>query len=292
MQNQFLGLKPPLCLPDTARWHILPIPYDASVCYRPGARYGPQAIIEASGQMELFDEEIKSEPYKAGIYTHPYLDTVIDPEKMCGLIMERSLKIIGLGNKRICTIGGDHSITIGVVNALYQHYGRLNIIQFDAHLDLRGSYQGSEFSHACVMRRIWDMANIVQIGIRSFSKEEWDFIQKYDHRPIMAHNVKEDLDKSIQAMKNALDPNLPTYITIDLDCLDPSHMPSVGTPEPGGLNWYELTYFLKYIALRSRRIIGFDCVELAPIGGLNFADYTAARLIYKFIGYIFHYYDT
>ncbi|OCC15697.1 Agmatinase [Dissulfuribacter thermophilus] len=283
MQNQFLNLTPPYSSRDQAKWFLIPAPFDASTCYRPGARFGPQAIIEASTQMELLDEELLFEPYKIGIHTTQAIEPVLDPEKMAELVREEVSKAIDQG-KMVCTLGGDHSVSIGAITAFFNAFGPLNIIQFDAHLDLRESYQGSRFSHACVMRRVWDLGNPIQVGIRSFSGEELTFLKETGAKPIFAKDIFSDPQGSIDSVIKSLDKSLPTYITIDLDCLDPSVMPAVGTPEPGGMLWYTLLNFLQTIISNSN-IVGFDCVELSPVPGINFPEFTAARLIYKVIGY-------
>ncbi len=283
MQNQFLNLTPPYSSRDQARWFLIPAPFDASTCYRPGARFGPQAIIEASTQMELLDEELLFEPYKVGIHTTHPLEPVLDPEKMAELVKKEVSKAIDQG-KMVCTLGGDHSVSIGSITAFFKAFGPLNIIQFDAHLDLRETYQGSRFSHACVMKRVWDLGNPIQVGIRSFSEEELNFLKKTGAKPIFAKDIFSEPQGSIDSVIKSLDKSLPTYITIDLDCLDPSVMPAVGTPEPGGMSWYILVNFLQTIISNSN-IVGFDCVELSPVPGINFPEFTAARLIYKVIGY-------
>ena len=286
MGGQFLNLNQEFSHPERAKWVIIQAPFDASVCYRPGARLGPQAIVEASSQLEHFDEELLCEPYRVGIHTQDPIEPVIDPRQMSKLVYEEALKSFEMG-KRVCLLGGDHSVSIGAIQAAHQVHGRLNLVQFDAHLDLRDSYQGSTHSHACTMRRVWDMVNPIQIGIRSFSKEEFEFLRSQAKPPISAGQIHSDPQGSLEEMKARVQPDLPTYVTLDLDCLDPSIMPAVGTPEPGGLLWYQILSFLREITTWSN-VVGFDCVELAPIPGMNFPEFTAARLIYKVIGYCHH----
>ncbi len=286
MGGQFLNLNQEFSHPERAKWVIIQAPFDASVCYRPGARLGPQAIVEASSQLEHFDEELLCEPYRVGIHTQDPIEPVIDPRQMSELVYEKALKSFEMG-KRVCLLGGDHSVSIGAIQAAHQVHGRLNLVQFDAHLDLRDTYQGSTHSHACTMRRVWDMVNPIQIGIRSFSKEEFEFLRSQAKPPISASQIHSDPQGSLEEMKARLQPDLPTYVTLDLDCLDPSIMPAVGTPEPGGLLWYQILSFLREITTWSN-VVGFDCVELAPIPGMNFPEFTAARLVYKVIGYCHH----
>ena len=283
MGRQFLNLSPEFSELNEARWVIIQAPYDSSVCYRPGARFGPQAILEASSQLEYFDEELLCEPFRIGIHTRNPIEPVVDPEDMSMLVREEALTFFAMG-KRVCLLGGDHSVSIGAIQSAHKVYGRLNLVQFDAHLDLRDSYQGSTHSHACTMRRVWEMVNPVQIGIRSFSKEEFQFLKNEASEPIYARNIHASIEGALEEMNRRLLPELPTYVTVDLDCLDPSIMPAVGTPEPGGLGWYQMLLFLREIATRYD-VVGFDCVELAPIPGMNFPEFTAARLVYKIIGY-------
>ena len=286
MGTQFLALGHEFSSEDKASWIIIPVPFDATTCYRPGARFGPQAIIDASCQMELFDEELLSEPFRHGIHTRSPVEPLIDPKEMA-LNVEEVVASILSGGKRVCVLGGDHSISIGAIEAAKRVYGKINLVQFDAHLDLRENYQGSPYSHACVMRRVWDGTNPIQVGIRSYSREEYDFLVGQDRLPLTAYSVRQDLEGTTLELARRLEAALPTYVTIDLDCLDPSIMPAVGTPEPGGLNWFDLLSLLRTIT-RTTTVIGFDCVELAPVPGLNHPEYTASRLVYKMIGYCSH----
>lgn len=281
---QFLGLNSPYSDRNTARAVIVPVPYDGTTCYKPGARDAPFHIIAASPHMEFYDEETDSEPYLQGIHTLEPLEPTHLPEKMASMVRESVQDIIS-EFKLPVTIGGEHSVSIGAIQAASEVFGRINIVHFDAHTDLRDSYLGTRFSHACVLRRVWNIGNVIQVGIRSVSREEKEFLSTQGREPVWAKDIIEDRASSIRAVLSLLEP-LPTYVTIDLDCLDPSIMPAVGTPEPGGLSWTDITRFLRELA-GATRIIGFDVVELSPIPGYHAADFTAARLIYKFIAYIF-----
>jgi len=187
-------------------------------------------------------------------------------------------------NKFVVTIGGEHSISIGAIKAFYEKFGMMNIIQFDAHSDLRDSYLGTKFNHGCVMQRVYGLGNIIQIGIRAISEEEWYFLKEKNNLPFFAKNVVNNLHDSLKAILNKLE-DLPTYITFDLDCLDPSIMPAVGTPVPGGLGWYDALYILKALSQKAK-IVGFDVVELSPLPGYHAADFLSANLIYKLLNYI------
>ena len=282
MGCQFLGPLYSAGFKD-AGFVICPIPYDATASYGVGARNGPARIIEASQQLELFDEELEIEPYQVGIHTIPPLETPIEPQKAKELCQSKAKELFGQ-KKTPIFVGGDHSISIGIIEAASHIFDRLTVLQLDAHTDMRDEYQGTRLSHACVARRAMERCDVVQAAIRSSSKEEWEFLKKTNALPITAALIKKDLKNATQNILTRINTkNL--YITIDVDCLDPSIMPATGTPEPGGLNWYELTYIVRE-TIKHHRIVGFDVVELAPIPGLHYPEFTCARLIYKIIGYI------
>ncbi len=270
---------------DRASTVILPVPYDASVCYQPGSRWAPERIISASNQMELLDEETGTEPIWQGIHTLNPLEVPVSPELLVDLVASKVRDTYDPG-KLYVTIGGDHSVSIGAIQALSDIYNQqITVIQFDAHADLRDEYQGTKFSHACVMRRAYECTSkTVQIGIRSISKKEMEFAQQERLNFIWAKNIYNDTAKAKRQLINILDSD-PVYITIDMDCLDPSIMPAVGTPEPGGLDWYQLIDMLRTITSKAN-VIGFDVVELCPIPSMISCDYITARLIYKLIAYI------
>jgi agmatinase len=283
MPFQFLGAAPPHADQDRARVVVVPVPFDGTTCYKAGAREGPYAILAASPHMEFYDEETETEIRGEDIYTVEPLEPVLPPEEMIRRVREAVEPVLRSGKFPVI-LGGEHSVSIGAIEAAHRARGRLNIVQFDAHADLRDAYQGTPYSHACVMRRVWPLGNIVQVGIRSLSKEEMEFLRDRRAGPIWAREVRDDLQNAVRKCLALID-DCPTYVTIDLDCLDPSIMPAVGTPEPGGLLWADAMAFLKALA-GSTEIVGFDVVELAPIPGYHAADYTAARLIYKFLGHI------
>ncbi len=261
---------------------VVPVPFDATTCYRAGARHGPMHILAASPHMELYEEDLGCEVYRCGIHTTDPLEPCISPEEMAARVETRVLEI--LQEERLpVVLGGDHSVSIGAIRACASASGDLDIIQFDAHTDLRDQYQGSRYSHACVMKRVWSLGNVVQVGIRSTSKEEMDFLGKKGRPPFWAREILCDVDGAGERILERLG-GRPAYITIDLDCLDPGIMPSVGTPEPGGLLWHHLTGLLRKIT-SAVSVVGFDVVELSPIPGLHAPDYLAARLVYKLIGF-------
>ena len=267
---------------ERAQVALLPVPYDGTASYRPGARRGPSAILEASPQLELYDEELQAEPYRVGIATLPPLDAVIDPEAMTKRV-EQAVSLVLQSEKFPIVLGGDHSITVGAVRALAERYGPLSVLQLDAHSDLREEYQGSRFSHACVARRILELGcSLVQLGIRSLTREDAELIRQQEAlTTVYAHELHRDFKGALGALERLRGP---VYISVDLDVLDPGVMPAVGTPEPGGLGWYQLLAVLREAFVRYE-VVGCDVVELCPIEGMVAPDFTAARLVYKLIGY-------
>ena len=270
---------------DKARVIVVPAPYEGTVTYRRGTKDGPSAIFEASKNMELFDEELNVETYKLGIHTMAPLDIAnLSPEAMIKIIYKTEKDILAAGKFPVL-IGGEHSVSIGAVKAARDVFGDISILHLDAHYDLRDEYEGSKHSHACVGRRMQEIAPLVQLGVRSISKEEKDFLASSNNivRSISAYDILNDYlwdKKALEVLKEKV------YISIDLDVLDPSIMPAVGTPEPGGLGWYLMLDVLKLIA-QDKEIVGFDITELAPLEGNIAPDFLASKLIYRLLGYIF-----
>lgn len=281
--NNFGGLPLKYSNHEGSRVLIIPIPYERTVSYRKGTRKGPQAIIEASKNLELYDEELKEEIYKIGIHTLNEIKPLCDdPKEMIEKVFEIISPEVKVG-RLVITLGGEHSITIASVKAHREKFKNLSVLQLDAHADLRDSYCGTKYSHASVIRRILDFTPVTQVGIRSLSKEEADFVKKRKRVVFFAKDIFKNKTFFEEIMSSLSEE---VYLTIDLDVLDPSIMPSVGTPEPGGFQWYDILNFLHTLSQR-KKIVGFDVVELAPISGNVSPDFLAARLIYKLIGYIF-----
>jgi len=278
----FAALPPEYSDWERAKVALLPIPYDGTASYRAGSRRGPLAVLEASPQLELYDEELQSEPYRVGVATLPPLDVVLDPEAMVKRV-ERAVSLVIQSGKFPVVLGGDHSITVGVVRALVERHGALSVLQLDAHSDLREEYQGSRFSHACVARRILEMGcSLVQVGIRSVPREDAEFIREHEAiTTVYAYELSREPGRAVEALGRL---KSPVYVSVDLDVFDPGTMPAVGTPEPGGLGWYEVLAILRE-AFQRHEVVGCDVVELCPVEGLVAPDFTAARLIYKLIGY-------
>ncbi len=279
--QDFLGLPPDADRIEAGQVAILPIPYDLTMSYQTGARRGPQAILEASQYVELYDDELAGE-HHTGIWTLPPLEpTAKGPEAMTGTIEQAMGKLLKAGVFPI-SIGGDHSVTHGLVRAVAKHFDEFSVLQLDAHADLRDEYHGTPWSHACVGRRICEVAPLVQMGIRSFSSEEAAYMAEQDRTiTLTASQMRQD-SQAVEAALATL--KKPVYITLDLDVFDPAFMPATGTPEPGGLDWYAVTALLRR-TFEMHQVIGCDVVELAPIPGLVAPDFLAAKLIYKMIGY-------
>ena len=265
---------------EGSRIIIVPVPYDATSTWMRGSDKGPDAIMEASVNLEFYDIETTSEVHKMGIHT---IDPVLEkgsPEALVNAVFNKTSHL--LQDKKLPVIvGGNHTVSIGAVKAFSKNYPDLSVLQLDAHSDLRQEYEGSPFNHACTMARARELAPLVQVGIRSVSAEELPFIDR--ERIFYAHELY--YDKMLyQKAVDKLTENV--YVTIDLDVFDPSVMPSTGTPEPGGPDYFELMHFLRDVA-RKRNIVGFDVVELCPSTTNKSPDFMAAKIIYQLLSYIF-----
>ena len=279
----FLGLEPPRSQYAPARFAVLPVPYDSTTSYQAGTRAGPEAIIAASRHVELFDEETGIDASKAGVATLPGVEPhMAGPERMHDEVFKTARRVVRDG-KFLLALGGDHSITSGLVRAVKSRYRNLSVLQFDAHADLRDRYQGTPFSHACVMRRVLDLgAKIVPVGLRSLSSAEWRFLRREGIDPVTARDCHLDDDWVDRVMRSLGDT---VYVTIDIDGFDPAYAPGTGTPEPGGLDWYQVTGLLQLVACE-KRIVAADIVEVMPIPGQAVTEFLAARLAYKLMGYV------
>lgn len=262
-----------------ARAAVLPVPYDFSTSYQGGTRWGPHAILAASQNMELWDDELGA-TYRLGLHTLPMLEpTALGPEVMAQRVEQAVGWILDEG-KLPAILGGEHSITAGAVRAVAARFPKLTVLQLDAHADMRDEYLDSPFSHACVMRRIRERVPAASVGIRSMSEEEAEHLTR-NPAPIWSTRQFRSLRGDWKPILDTLGPEV--FVTFDLDALDPGIVPATGTPEPGGLDWFEAVDLLKAVAERTR-IVGFDIVELAPIPGQVASDFLAARLAYRLIG--------
>ncbi len=279
--DNFLGLPAKLADYATARFAVLPIPYDATTSYNAGTRNGPRAIITASQQVETYDETLGRDATSAGIATlDPIEPDARGAEQMHERIHKAARSVIRDG-KFLIGLGGEHGVTSALVRAVRSKHKKLSVLQIDAHADLRDTYHGSPFSHACVMRRIHDMGvPAVTVGIRNYSAEEARFIRKHDKPIYSARHCRDSADWVGEVVGTLTDE---VYVTIDIDSFDPAYAPGTGTPEPGGLDWYQVTDLLAAVA-RSRTIVAADCVEVRPLPDSPVTEFLAAKLIYRLIG--------
>jgi len=266
--------------PENADIVIIPVAYDGTSTWVKGADKGPAAIIEASANMELYDIETDSEAYRKGIYTEDTITRDITTTEMINAV-NGTVQYYLEKNKFTVVIGGEHSVSIGSIKAHTEHYANLTVLQLDAHADLREEYNGSIYNHACVMARIKEFCPVVQVGIRSMDSPEKEPMDKT--RTFFAEDIYNNKDW-IKKVISILSDNV--YITIDLDVFDPSIMPSTGTPEPGGLLWYDVLALLKAVS-NKKNVVGFDVVELCPDDRNKAPDFMAAKLIYKLLSYKF-----
>ncbi len=294
--DSFLGIGGPevpkeFCDYEKAKVAILPIPYEGTVSYGAGTAKGPQAIINASAFIELYDEELEKELHTVGIATVNPVVVKETPEAMMQEIQQRTQQLLE-DNKFVIGLGGEHSVSQGIFNALKEKFDDLAVLQIDAHSDLRDKYHNTKYSHAAVMRRISEQTkDIVQVGIRSQDIEEVKYIKDgtvstsifYAKDIVPASKRGDDawMEKVIEKLRGKK-----VFITFDIDAFDPSIIPTTGTPEPGGMEWYPTLKLLRRV-FKETDVVGCDVVELAPQKELPHADFTTAKLVYKMIGYKF-----
>ncbi|WP_347924137.1 agmatinase [Pontimicrobium sp. SW4] len=281
----YAGIPEELGKLDQAKIVLIPVPYDGTSTWQKGADKGPQAFLNASENMELYDIETDTEVYKQGIHLVEAVTENNSPEAMVDAVHQVTKKYIKK-NKFVTIFGGEHSISIGTIRAFNEMYPSLTVLQLDAHADLRESYEGSKCNHACAVYEASQTTNLIQVGIRSM-----DIIEKTvmdEDKTYFAHDMAVDdtwMDSAIDQMTDNV------FITIDLDAFDPSILPSTGTPEPGGLLWYETLEFLKQV-FEEKNVVGFDIVELCPNAKEKSSDFLAAKLYYKMLSYKFKNEDT
>ncbi|WP_013322426.1 agmatinase [Gloeothece verrucosa] len=285
--QQFLGSEA-ITPYESAKVVILPIPYEATTTFRKGCENGPDAVLEASQQLEAYDEELQQETcIDVGIYTHAAIaDTrsqAISAEEMLQVTRETVSELIA-DHKFVIAVGGEHAITTGVVSAYQQAIDEpFTVIQIDAHGDMRSSFEGSIHNHACVMRRVLEMGlPTLPVGIRSICAEEAQLIREKQIPVVWAREIAAQPDWIEKALAQITTKKV--FITIDVDGIDPSLIPGVGTPEPGGMGWYDVLHFLKRV-FQTHQVIGCDVMELAPVRDSVVSEFTTAKLIYKLIGY-------
>ena len=292
--SNFLSLPEEQSSLGASKVVVLPVPYDSTTSYRPGARDGPNAIIEASYNLEDYDLELDVDVAQIGIHTAPRIEPqMAGPRYMLDRVRDVSASFTVMG-KLIAMVGGEHSLTTGAVEALLPHYPDLSVLYLDAHGDLRDEYLGTGWGHASVARRVSELCSLVHVGGRSFSQEEIDHIQAEEiptffwppdarrggRRPASPLGTAGVLD--LEAVVGHLGDHV--YVSVDLDVLDPGIMASVGTPEPGGMDWHQTIALLRKVS-EDRKIVGFDVMELSPRQGPEACSYLAAKLVYKLIAY-------
>lgn len=261
-----------------ARWVVLPIAYDGTSTWGKGADRGPEALLEASANMELYHIETESEPYRQGVFTHALLQGYATPDAMVEAGEKTTLRLIQEG-KKVLTLGGEHSVSIGPIKAHHACYEQLTVLQIDAHTDLRNEYMGSPYNHACVMARAQDLGATVHVGIRSMDTSERERASRA--KVFYAHTLQHG-EEWIDEVLACLTENV--YITFDLDGLDPSILPATGTPEPGGLGWYPTLRLIERVIME-RTLVGADIVELCPNAYSDPSNFAAAKIAYHILAY-------
>ncbi|MGB3143631.1 MAG: agmatinase [Maribacter sp.] len=278
--KNYAGIPDEFAQLEKSKVILIPVPYDGTSTWGKGADKGPEAFLEASENMEWYDIETDSEVYRQGIHlTDPILESS-SPEAMAKAVYSITKDFIKR-NKFVTVFGGEHSVSIGTIRAFNECFDDLTVLHIDAHADLRESYNGSKYNHACAVHEASQTTNLVQVGIRSMDAIEKTYMD--EEKTFFAHDTVNDeywMDKVIEAMTNNV------FITFDLDAFDPSIMPSTGTPEPGGLFWYETLEFLKQV-FEDKNVVGFDIVELCPNKNDKSSDFLAAKLYYKMLSYKF-----
>jgi agmatinase len=281
--GEFGGTTPTTSDFENARVVILPVPLDRTTSYVAGTRNGPHEILVASSHMELWDEETETDVHSVGIFTLPEMEfPYASMDEVVREIRRVAGELVNRGKFPV-VLGGEHSITPPIVAAVAAKYPGVSVLQLDAHADLRDSFMGTPHNHACAMRRVLDHARCTQVGIRSLSPEEAQAAPTLPTRIFYDFNMREDpcwMDRVVESLTDTV------YITIDVDGFDPAIMPATGTPEPGGLSWYEALRLLRKV-IEHRNVVGCDIVELSPIGGNVAPNFMCAKLVYKILSYRF-----
>ena len=280
--NTFLDTSPNETALSDSGVIVIPVPYDSTTSYKTGSRYGPSAIIQASRHLEDYDLELNTDISSIGIYTTPEISPNLSSPKALIQQVRRAVISSLSSDQLLVLLGGEHSISIGGVQAMTEMHSDLSVLYLDAHSDLRDDYMGTQWGHASTARRIYDLCPMVQVGVRSLSEKEYKFIEEVDLPVYFWNGDPPNITQLAKKILPKLSKNV--YISIDLDVFDVSLMSAVGTPEPGGITWIEILCLLKTIA-SERQIVGFDVTELSPMEGPESCAFTAAKLAYKLIGY-------
>lgn len=274
----YAGIEPEYTQLETSKTVLIPVPYDGTSTWQKGSDKGPNAFLEASENMELYDIETDTEVYKTGIHLAEAVIENKSPEQMVKAVYSSVKKYLGK-QKFVTMIGGEHSVSIGAIRAYNEQFENLTVVQLDAHADLRKEYEGSTCNHACALYEANNTTNLIQVGIRSMDITEKEVMNT--DNVFFAHKIADNSNWNEEALA-LMSENV--YITIDLDAFDPSILPSTGTPEPGGLLWYDTLKFLKKI-IEKKNVVGFDIVELCPNSIDKSSDFLAAKLYYKLLSY-------
>ncbi|MBI9054878.1 MAG: agmatinase [Bacteroidales bacterium] len=259
---------------------LIPVPYDGTSTWVKGSEKGPVAFLEASENMEIYDIETDSEVYKKGVFLADPVSEKVSPETMVDAVHKTASEYIKMG-KFVTLFGGEHSVSIGSIRAFRENFDNLTVLQFDAHADLRPEYDGSKCNHACAVHEAQQTTNLIQVGIRSMDTVEKPFLKK--ENCFFAHEIMANENWMNEALSKITEN---VFITIDLDVFDSSIMPSTGTPEPGGLNWYHIIDFIKLV-IKNKNVVGFDIMELCPNKANKAPDFLAAKLYYKILSHVF-----
>ncbi|XLS27509.1 agmatinase [Flavobacteriaceae bacterium M23B6Z8] len=281
-KRTYAGIPEKYARLDDARVVLIPVPYDGTSTWQKGADKGPEAFLDASENMELYDIETRSEPFKKGVYLAPPVNENTSPEKMVETVHKTAKNYINQ-DKFVTIFGGEHSVSIGTIRAFNECFEDLTVVQLDAHADLRESYEGSKCNHACAVHEASKTTNLIQVGMRSMDASELEFMD--ENQVYFAHDMVTD-DEWMEDALGQMTTNV--FLTIDLDAFDPSILSSTGTPEPGGLLWYETLEFIKEI-FKKKNVVGFDIMELCPNPSEKSSDFLAAKLYYKMLAYKFKY---
>lgn len=279
-KRTYAGIPEQFSKIETSKVVLIPVPYEGTSTWQKGANNGPEAFLQASENMELYDIETDSEVYKNGIYLADAVTENVSPEKMIEEVKKITKSYIRK-NKFVTLFGGNHSISIGSIRAFNECFSSLTVVHLGAHANLRKEYEGSSFNHACALYEASQTTNLIQVGIRSMDIIETTIIDK--DKTFFAHELAQDdywMENAIDLMTEKV------FLTIDLNAFDPSLLPSTGNPEPGGLLWYETVEFLQKI-FKEKTVVGFDIVELSPNANEKSSDLLAAKLYYKMLSYKF-----
>jgi agmatinase len=277
----YAGIPDKFAQLDSSKIVLIPVPYDGTSTWIKGSEKGPDAFLEASENMEIYDIETDSEVYKQGVYLAEPIKEKRSPELMVEAVHKATSEYIRKG-KFVTLFGGEHSVSIGSIRAFRENFDNLTVLQFDAHADLRPEYDGSKCNHACAVHEAQHTTNLVQVGIRSMDSIEKPFLKK--ENCFFAHDIMANKNWMEQALSKITEN---VFITVDLDVFDSSIMPSTGTPEPGGLDWYHVVNFIKLV-IQKKNVVGFDIMELCPNKNNKGPDFLAAKLYYKILSHVFN----